>query len=398
MRIIMLLMNLPYGKGKSNLYLDLAKEFAANKHDVYIIAPTQPNQKEGLHIEHNVSVLRINTLKQTNVKNVFLKGLAQVLLPHQFKRGYKKYLKYIKFDLVLMPTPPITLVSLANYIKRINNCPYYLILRDIYPQGAADLGLVKSKLMYNYLKYLETKTYKCADLIGCMSQGNIDYIAKNNDLDINKLVLLPNWQSNEDNNIVYKEDVRIHYNLEGKFIVLFGGTIGYAQKVENIVFLAKHYSCNDNIVFVVIGNGVKKEFLVDSVKKESLKNVIFIDTLPREQYLAFTKSADIGLITIDERFTVPTIPSKLTSYLALKLPVLAIIDRHTDFGSIIEKAGAGLWSIGGDEECIIKNFDKLYSDKQLRIKMGEDGYNYFLTNLTSKIAYQNIITQLTNNE
>ena len=127
MRIIMLLMNLPYGKGKSNLYLDLAKEFAANKHDVYIIAPTQPNQKEGLHIEHNVSVLRINTLKQTNVKNVFLKGLAQVLLPHQFKRGYKKYLIDIKFDLVLMPTPPITLVSLANYIKRINNCPYYLI-------------------------------------------------------------------------------------------------------------------------------------------------------------------------------------------------------------------------------------------------------------------------------
>lgn len=396
MNVIMLLMDLPYGDGNSNLYLDLAKEFYINHNNIYIIAPRSCNQSEGLSIENNINVLRTKTLKQTNIKNVFIKGFAQVLLPYQFKRAYNKYLKGLSFDLVLMPTPPITLIKLAEYLKTKNKCLYYLILRDIYPQGAADLGLVKFKFIYDYLKRLEKRTYKCADLIGCMSQGNIDYIKKHNNIDSNKLVLLPNWQSEENTNEISKEDIRGRFNLQDKFIVLFGGTIGYAQKVENIVFLAKHYSYNKNIVFVVIGDGVKKDFLIKSVNELSLTNVIFIDTLPRTQYLSFIKSADIGLITIDERFTVPTIPSKLTSYLALKLPIFAIIDKYTDFGSIIDEAGAGLWSIGGDKESIIRNFDKLYLNKQLRIEMGERGYNYFISKLTSEIAYETMINQIYN--
>ena len=387
-------MNLPCGKGKSNLYLDLAKEFSVNKHDAYIIAPTQPHQKEGLHIEHNVNVLRINTLKQTNVKNVFLKGLAQVLLPHQFKRGYKKYLKDIKFDLVLMPTPPITLVSLANYIKRLNNCPYYLILRDIYPQGAADLGLVKSKLMYNYLKNLETTTYSSADIIGCMSQGNIDYIANHNPyIPPKKLVLLPNWQKNEKDSI-QNSDIRKKYKLENKYIVLFGGTIGYAQKIDNIITMAIRYKDYNNIVFLVIGKGVMKEYFEDKVRLKMLTNVVIFESFPRSEYLAFVKASDIGVISIDERFTVPTIPSKTTAYMNFSLPILAIIDAHTDYGKILDEAHAGLWSIGGDDQKLFENFDKLYNDKNLRLQFGENGYNYFLNTSTSEIAYKNVINQL----
>lgn len=391
----MLLLDLPYGKGKSNLYLDLANEFNKNGHEVYVIAPRLKNQDEGLFIENNIKVLRVKTLKQTNVKNIFLKGLAQVLLPYQFKRGLKKHLNRIKFDLVIMPTPPITLVSLAKHIKKANNCLYYLILRDIYPQGAADLGLVKFKLMYYYLRELEKTTYKSADLIGCMSKGNIEYIKQKNVIDINKLVLLPNWQAKIDI-IEYQGNIRDRYNLKDKYIVLFGGTIGYAQKVENIIFLAKYYSYDEDIVFVIIGNGVKRDFLFNSIERESLTNVIFIDTLPRNEYLSFIQNADIGLITIDDRFTVPTIPSKITSYLALKLPVLAIIDKNTDFGSIIDEAGAGLWSVGGDEESVIKNFNLLYKNRQLRNEMGFNGFKYFCSKLTSEIAYQSIINQIVN--
>ena len=108
----------------------------------------------------------------------------------------------------------------------------------------------------------------------------------------------------------------------------------------------------------------------------------------------FVKSADIGLITIDERFTVPTIPSKTTSYFSLKLPVLAIIDQHTDYSKIIDEAKAGLWSIGGDNDKLFENFDKLYKDKKLRNASGENGYNYFLENLTSKHAYNTIIKDI----
>lgn len=393
MKVLFLLMGLPHGEGASSLYLDLAIEFQQNGHEVYVIAPTITGQNSGIYLEHNINVLRVQTFRQNKIKNVLRKGIAQIILPIHFKKQYKKHLRDIQFDLLLMPTPPITLVQLAKYIKKQVGCKFYLILRDIYPQGAADLGLIRFKIIYQFLKYLEKDTYKSADIIGCMSQGNIDYISKHNSIDINKLVLLPNWQKlNLVSNVSI--DVRVKYNIADKYIVLFGGTIGYAQKVENIIFLARQYLSNKNIVFFVIGDGVKKDFLIKEARLHNLDNITFIDTLPRDEYMSFVKSANIGLITIDERFTVPTIPSKTTSYLSLKLPILAIIDKHTDYGKIIDEANAGLWSVGGDTQTLLQNFDKLYENVSLREQMGDNGYKYFINNLTSDIAYSNIMNSL----
>lgn len=394
MNVLFLMLDLPDQLSNSNLYLDLATEFRDQGHSVHIIAPSNASSGNRLSSERGLNVLRVKTNKQLGIKSIFKKGIAQLLLPYQYRSAYNEFLKELDFDLILMPTPPITMTKLVLYIKKRTNAKFYLILRDIYPQGAADIGLIRFKFIYYFLRKIEILTYKNADIIGCMSQGNINYIRTFNPfLDSRKLTLLPNWQKACDMSEL-TIDVRKKYNLDGKFIVLFGGNIGYAQKVDNIVILADHYKDNQQIVFLIIGNGVMKQYLVDKVKQKILSNVIFMDGLPRDEYLNFVKSSDIGLITVDERFTVPTIPSKTTSYLSLKLPVLAIVDKHTDYGKIIDEAGAGLWSIGGDMQRLFENFDRLYHDKSLRLQFGENGYQYFLKNLTSEIAYQNLINQL----
>ena len=388
------MLELPLDLQSSNLYLDLAMEFRQQNHDVFVIAPSIGDQKTDLYQERGLNVLRVKALKQSGIKSVFKKGLAQVLLPYQYKMAYLKYLKKEQFDLLLMPTPPITMINVALFVKKRTKSCLYLILRDIYPQGAADLGLVKFKFIFSYLKYIEQKTYKNADVIGCMSQGNIDYISEfNPSIPKNKLVLLPNWQNacTIDSN---KVDIREKYNLENKYLVLFGGAIGYAQKVENIILLANQYQSNKQIVFLVIGNGVKKEYLKELAKESQLQNIIFMDSLPREEYLTFVEISDVGLITIDERFTVPTIPSKTTSYFCSKLPILAIIDAHTDYGKILEEANAGLWSVGGDDQKLFANFDLFYNNPELRQKMGQNGFEYFTNNLTSDKAYLNIMNSI----
>lgn len=394
MKVLFLMLDMTADLNSSDLYLDLALEFKEQKHEVYVIASASSNQKTGLNKERGLNVLRVATLQQRGVKSILKKGFAQLLLPYQYRSAYKKHLDDLQFDLILMPTPPITLTKLVLYVKKKTNALFYLILRDIYPQGAADIGLVKFRSIYHYLRRLEVTTYKNADIIGCMSQGNIDYIQKHNPyLDACKLTLLPNWQKAA--NVPEPSiNVRKKYDLENKYIVLFGGTIGYAQKVDNIVILADHYRNNENIVFLVIGNGVMKQYLKDKVANKELKNVVFMDSLPRDEYLNFVKSSDVGLITIDERFTVPTIPSKTTSYMSLKLPILAVIDKHTDYGKIIDNAEAGFWSVGGNNKKIFENFDRLYSDENLRLKLGENGYQYFIENLTSDIAYENIISHI----
>ena len=394
MKVLLIMLDLPADLNSSNLYLDLALEFKANKHEIFIIAPALENHKTQFYEERGLIVLRVKTLKQKDIKSILRKGFSQLILPYQYLAAYRKYMWDLPFDLILMPTPPITLTRFVMNIKKRTGAIFYLILRDIYPQGAADIQLVQSTFMYKCLRKLEIMTYTKADIIGCMSYGNIDYIKKHNDyLDIKKLALLPNWQKKAEDNKL-SVDVRIKYNLENKYIVLFGGNIGYAQKVDNIVILAEYYHENENIIFLIVGNGVMKQYLKDNVKEKNLDNVLFLDSLPRDEYLNFVKASDIGLITIDERFTVPTIPSKTTSYLSLKLPILAIIDKHTDYGEIIDEAGAGLWSIGGDNKKLFNNFNKLYKDKNLRINFGQNGYNYFVENMTSEVAYQNVLMHL----
>lgn len=395
MNVVFLMLELPEDLNSSNLYLDLAIEFKEKGHTVYIIAPAISNQENQIVEERGLLVLRVRTLKLLGVKSFFRKGLAQFLLPFQYNIAFNKFFKEKEFDLILMPTPPITLISVVRNIKKRSHAMFYLILRDIYPQGAADIGLVKLKIAYQYLRYLEKKTYLNADYIGCMSQGNIEYIASNNpDISPKKLVLLPNWQKNEKNSVIIN-DIRKKYHLENKYIALFGGTIGYAQKIDNIITLANHYKDNSDIVFLVIGKGVMKRYLENKVETQKLENVIILDNLPRNEYLAFVDTSDIGLISIDERFTVPTIPSKTTSYLNYGLPVLAIIDAHTDYGKILEDANAGLWSIGGDEEKLFANFDLLYNNPGMRSEMGKAGYDYFLKHLTSEKAYLNILHTIT---
>jgi glycosyltransferase involved in cell wall biosynthesis len=394
MNVVFLMLELPADSNSSNLYLDLALEFKDNGHNVYIIAPAVSDQKNLLVEERGLKVLRVKTLQLLGVKSFLRKGLAQFLLPFQYNEAYNKFLKHIVFDLILMPTPPITLITVVRNIKKRTKGKFYLILRDIYPQGAADIGLVKFKAAYYYLRYLEQKTYYNADYIGCMSQGNVEYIASHNPgIPYKKLVLLPNWQKNEKDSLKYS-DIRKKYQLQDKYIVLFGGTIGYAQKIDNIITLALHYKDNSNIVFLVIGKGVMKEYLEDKIKSLSITNVLVLDNLPRTEYLEFVNTSDIGLISIDERFTVPTIPSKTTSYMNFSLPILAIIDAHTDYGKILEEANAGLWSIGGDEEKLFANFDLLYNNSELRQEMGNAGYEYFLKYLTSEKAYLNIMDSI----
>ena len=125
-----------------------------------------------------------------------------------------------------------------------------------------------------------------------------------------------------------------------------------------------------------------------------MKNIKFIEFMPRDEYLDFVKSVDIGLISINERYKVPTCPSKAVSYMSLKIPIFAMINATNDYGEIIEKAGAGYWAIGNDKDSVYTLFDKMCNDVTLRKKMGENGYNFYLENLTSEIAYNTIINQI----
>ena len=394
MKILFALLHLPKDIKSSGMYLDLALEFVKQGHNVTIIAGT--GEATSYSEEFGMNVLRVHSLPVLFVKSMIKKGVGMATLPLFFFGAYKKYLSKEEFDWVVMPTPPITLIDFVKRVKQRAHAKFYMILRDIHPQSSASLGEIKRKWMIDYLYRRSDLGYRLADVVGCMSQANIDFIQKEHKIpESTRCTVLYNWMNyqpyiNED-----FADLRSKYGLQGKYLVLFCGNIGQGQRVENIADLAKHYLPNNNIVFVVIGKGIKKDYLQKLANEQGLSNILFLNYMPREDYLRFVKSVDLGLISIHENNAAPTCPSKAVSYMSLKIPILALINSNNDYGQIVEEqAMAGYWAVGSDKEKVYALFDKLYADEALRKQLGENGYRFYCEYLTTEKVYKEMIKQM----
>lgn len=376
------------------MYADLAKTFVDNDHDVTIIAPDVVHSRSSISTDSKIRVVRVASKRTQGVSNMIKKGFALATLPIYYKAAYNKYLKAEKFDWIVMPTPPITLSGFVEYVKSKTGAKFYLILRDIHPQSVWSIGLLHNRLEYRFLDRKAQLGYQTADLIGCMSQGNIDFV-KNlyPGMKIGECVLLYNWVRKPPVTKI-DETIRARMNLQGCTIALFGGNLGKGQRIENIIYLAEHYMSRRDIAFLVIAKGVEKERLQEVARDKHLDNIVFKDFMPQADYINLTKSVDIGLVSINENYRVPTCPSKAVSYMAAGVPVFAMINPNNDYGQIIENAGAGYWTVGSDKTKTIELFDKLLSSKELRRTMSKSGKTFYHQNCTVEVAYRTMITQI----
>lgn len=234
-----------------------------------------------------------------------------------------------------------------------------------------------------------------SNAIGCMSEGNISFIKKHNpEIAEKKLHLLPNW-GDISPLMTQKEvlELKKKEGFEGKFLLIFGGNIGLPQKMENIVYLAM--ACNDmpDIQFLIVGKGNERKSLENLIASNKITNIELRESIPAHQYFKLVQVADVGLISLSEDFTIPNIPSKALSYYNAKKPILASIDKNTDFGKILEDHGTGLWAEAGNTLQLKEKLMVLYNDPVLRTKMGENGRRYMEDELSAKTAYQTLVDQ-----
>lgn len=394
MKILFVLLGLAEETKGGGMYGTLAERFQQHGHDVTIIAPDVNHSENSFRTEREMRVVRVASKETQGVGSMIKKGVALATLPIYFKKAYKKYLNNDRYDWIVMPTPPITLSGFVKYVKKRSGAKFYLILRDIHPQSVWSIGLLHNRIEYWFLDRKARTGYQIADLIGCMSQGNIDFIREQYpNLEMGEGVLLYNWvleplQTEPD------QTLRTRLGLEGKFVALFGGNLGKGQRIENIVFLAEHYLVNQDIVFLIIARGVEKDRLKRIAEEKKLQNIRFMDFMPQKDYLNLTKSVDLGLVSINENYKVPTCPSKAVSYMAAGVPVFAMINPRNDYGQIIEVSGAGFWSVGSDKERTVELFNKLYGDSELRKRMSAAGREFYNRNCTVEAAYNAMYTQM----
>ena len=179
----------------SSLFKDLIRKFVSEGHKMYVVSPAERRSHEKTRVFESggATILKVKTLNITRT-NVIEKGIATVLLEHQFYKAVNKYFRDVKFDLVLYSTPPITFNKVIKRIKNKFGIPSYLMLKDIFPQNAVDLSMMKEgSILYKFFRKKEKTLYDISDYIGCMSPANADYIKNHNpEVDKRKLEVCPN--------------------------------------------------------------------------------------------------------------------------------------------------------------------------------------------------------------
>lgn len=382
---------------QKGIYTDLLRNFTKDSHEVYVISPIEKRNtgETKLVREELCSILK---LKIGNIQktNLIEKGITTLTLEGSFKRAIDKYFGDVKFDLILYSTPPITLQKTVEYVKKRDGAITYLLLKDIFPQNAVDLGILSKKgwkgLLYKYFRRTEDKLYKSSDYIGCMSEGNVRYLLENNHLDLNKVEVCPNSIEISAIEETYnRENILDKYNIpKDKIIYLYGGNLGKPQGIDFVMECLKSNRENIEMFFLIVGNGTEFGRLKKTLDEQSISNVKLMDNLPKLEYDELAKACDVGLIFLDKRFTIPNFPSRLLSYMEMGIPVVAATDTNTDIGDVIENGKFGFWSESGDVQGFNDNIRKL-KDIELRQAMGSNSRKYLEDNYSSRISYDIIM-------
>ena len=352
MNILFLSLSGVYDINAHGIYSDLLREFVKHDHHIYVVTPVERRKGEETQLieQGNARILKVKTLNIQKT-GIIEKGLGTVLIERQFLNAIKKHYGNVKFDLVLYATPPITLVAPIRYIKKRDGARTYLMLKDIFPQNAVDLGMMTTTglkgLLYKVFRKKEKDLYAVSDKIGCMSQANVDYVLKHNpEIPKEKVEICPNAIEVIDKRITpeKKMEMRQKYGLPlDKKIFVYGGNLGKPQGIPFLIECLRAEKENDKAFFLIVGDGTEYGLLENFVNTEKPQNMRLMQRLPKEDYDALVAACDVGMIFLDHRFTIPNFPSRLLSYMQAGLPVLACTDSNTDIGKVITEGGFGWW-------------------------------------------------------
>ena len=381
------------------IYTDLLREFIKNGDDVFILSPTtKPEQDTLIHEEH-CTIVRVMTGRITKT-NIIEKGINTILIEYRLIKAIKKHLGTVKFDLVLYPTPPITFAGVVEYIKKRDGAKTYLLLKDIFPQNAVDIGMLSKNglkgLIYRYFRKKEKKLYALSDQIGCMSKANCEYVIRHNPwVDCKKVDVCPNSVEPRDMSVTQEQrtEIRNKYGIPlDKKVFVYGGNLGKPQGIPHIIDCLRSQSKNDSVFFLIVGGGTEYGKLEAFVNNEQPSNVKLLKRLPKEDYDRMVAACDVGMIFLDHRFTIPNFPSRLLSYMQAKLPVLACTDKNTDIGKVITDGGFGWWCESNEVENFakaVKNACCLNGDE-----MGQQAWLYLNENFTASKAKDKILESI----
>ena len=271
-----------------------------------------------------------------------------------------------KYDVIVVQSPssawaPVFLAT------RLCSGRKYLIQWDFTPYAQKAIGMMSDGPAFRGLLWLESKLIRGFDIIGCMSQMNIEFLKKHYPITKRqKLEILPIWGEPSFPARGNRQEIREKYNLPlDKKIAVFGGTLSRGRGIEDILSAARMASdLAPELAFLIIGNGPIKDE-VDAAAGQ-FGNVLVKSAIPKHDYLDLLGACDCGIVATERDTGVPTFPSKTLDYFRTSTPVVASVEDSTDYGDFLKAENAGCVVEAGDHNGLLRSIVNLVGEGSSR--------------------------------
>lgn len=371
MRILILVdCYLPNTKSGAKHIHDLAVAFRDLGHATTILTPAEGvPQAVQITQEHGIEVVRVAAGRVKHPIRA-LRAWREIRLSHRLWVRAQSFFQENGFELIVFYSPTIFFGDLVRRLKRLWRCPAYLILRDIFPEWALNAGALRKGPAYWFFRRKEILQYSVSDVIGVQSPANLEYFQKYFPRRYTLEVLF-NWANLHESGLPLT-NFRSALGLENKVVFFYGGNMGVAQDMSNIVRLAAGLADQSNVHFLLVGDGSEAASLQRSIFARGLRNIHVLPAVDQRTYLAMVAEFDIGLISLDRRLSTHNVPGKMLSYMYWGKPILASTNAGNDLFDMIEAYQTGFCLVNGEDEKLLAAARRLAQDADVRSCLGKN--------------------------
>jgi len=288
-----------------------------------------------------------------------------------------------KPDIIVCFSPPLPLCLTAWLLSSLWRIPWLLQLEDIYPDAAVNTNILRNQAVINFFSFVERFVYKRATHISVICDSFKKNLL-NKGVPPQKITVIPVWSDSEVVKPLPRENAfRKQHQLIGKFVVMYSGNLGITSCLEDVILAAALLKDCIDIRFVIIGEGIKKNVLIEMAQQKGLSNVIFLPYQSRELFPEMLAAADVGLVTLNEQSHLSSLPSKIFNIMASARPVIAVAPQGSEIVNLVDNTQCGITILPGRPDLLATAIKSLcYADPFVLEEMGKKGRIELETNFT----------------
>jgi glycosyltransferase involved in cell wall biosynthesis len=292
-----------------------------------------------------------------------------------------------KYDVVIVTSPPLFVGATGYLISRLKRIPFVFEVRDLWPESAIDTGVLTNKLVIRLAYWVEAFIYRTATLINVLTPAFFNALRDKKGIAPSKLIQISNAADFSLSEKLLRDfdrtAFRQQHDLEGHFVITYVGAHGVANHLEQLLEAGVALS-DTNVLFLLIGQGMEKERLVKMANERNIKNVRFLDSVPKAEVFRYILASEMGASVLKRVDTFKTVYSNKTfDYMSCKKPILMAIDGVSR--ELVEAAGAGVYVEPENTEEYNRIIRQYLENPQRLKEEGESGYRFAQQNFDREV-------------